>query len=263
MNWTQSSGPVARAFRGIGDYDRPGWLEDLSYLLENNMKVALMYGDRDYACNWIGGEAVSLAVNYTDSDSFRAAGYEGIQANDTYVGGQVRQYGNLSFSRVFESGHEVPSYQPETSYRIFMRALFNQDIATGKIDTAANGSYGTSGPADTFSFKNEDPPEPKGLCYTLDPQATCREEQIEALLNGSALVHNWILIDSNTTGLFPDIGGASNGTNQTTPSGGSSGTPSSPTTSPSAGANAGSSVRSMGVMLDLASAIVVAAFVMA
>jgi carboxypeptidase C (cathepsin A) len=52
LNWTQSSGTVSSAFRSIGDYPRDGWLEDLAFLLDSGIKVALVYGDRDYACNW-------------------------------------------------------------------------------------------------------------------------------------------------------------------------------------------------------------------
>lgn len=48
LNWSQSSNAVAQAFRGIGDYNRPGWKEDLAYLLDSGIKVALVYGDRDY-----------------------------------------------------------------------------------------------------------------------------------------------------------------------------------------------------------------------
>lgn len=78
-----------------------GYLEDIAYILDSGIKVALVYGDRDYACNWIGGEEVSLAINYTESDQFRSAGYAAIETNSSYVGGQVRQHGNFSFSRVF------------------------------------------------------------------------------------------------------------------------------------------------------------------
>ena len=78
-----------------------GYLEDIAYILDSGIKVALVFGDRDYACNWIGGEQVSLAINYTDSEQFRSAGYTPIQTNSSYVGGQVRQYGNFSFSRVY------------------------------------------------------------------------------------------------------------------------------------------------------------------
>ncbi|KAF2837047.1 alpha/beta-hydrolase [Patellaria atrata CBS 101060] len=205
LNWSQSNGVVAQQFRGIGDYPRAGWLEDLAYLLDEGIKVSLMYGDRDYACNWIGGEAVSLAINWSSTADFHAAGYAGIQTNETYVGGQVRQYGNLSFTRVFQAGHEVPYYAPQTAYEIFNRVLFNRDIATGTIDTAANSTYHTEGPADTWGFTDEPPEQPPGLCYVLDLEATCREDQYQSIVDGSALLHHWVLMDANTTRLFPDF----------------------------------------------------------
>ncbi|RMZ88721.1 hypothetical protein DV736_g4038, partial [Chaetothyriales sp. CBS 134916] len=148
VNYTNpgGNGPYA-AFQDTGDYPRGGFLEDISYLLDNGVKVAMVYGDRDYACNWIGGETVSLAVNYSKTPNFHAAGYTNISTNTSYVGGLVRQHGNFSFSRVFQAGHEVPAYQPETAYEIFTRALFNKDIATGKI--SLTDDYTTRGLANT------------------------------------------------------------------------------------------------------------------
>lgn len=207
LNWTQSSGTVSSAFRRIGDYPRPGWLEDLSYLLENGIKVALVYGDRDFACNWIGGEAVSLAIDWEHTQDYQAAGYANITVNDTYSGGLVRQYGNLSFSRVFQAGHEVPFYQPETAYQIFTRALFNRDIATGQIDTAANGSYASVGIADAFEVSNEPEDQPLQICYALDASATCTAAQIASIANGSAVLSSWVLEDANSTLLYPDLFG--------------------------------------------------------
>lgn len=104
MNWSQSIDSVYYAFGNIGDYPRSdmlGYLEDIAYILDSGIKVALAFGDSDYACNWIGGEEVSLAINYTESDQFRSAGYTPIQTNSSYIGGQVRQHGNFSFSRVY------------------------------------------------------------------------------------------------------------------------------------------------------------------
>jgi carboxypeptidase C (cathepsin A) len=49
LNWTQSSGTVSTEFRSMGDYPRPGWIEDLAFLLDNDIKVTLMYADGDYA----------------------------------------------------------------------------------------------------------------------------------------------------------------------------------------------------------------------
>ncbi|KZL86039.1 carboxypeptidase s1 [Colletotrichum incanum] len=194
LNWTGSSSASSSAFRGIGDYPRPGWIEDIAYLLHNGIKVSLMYGDRDFACNWIGGEEVALAIPWAGQEKFAAAGYEPLQTNCTYEGGQVRQYGNLSYIRVYQAGHAVPSYQPESAYRIFNRALFNKDIATGRIDTATNLTYSTLGPADTFGIKSEIPPQYEDFCYILDT-STCSSEQIAALRAGTAVVENYIMIE--------------------------------------------------------------------
>ncbi|RAR01961.1 carboxypeptidase s1 [Stemphylium lycopersici] len=186
LNWTQSNSAVSRAFRGIGDYPRPGWKEDLAYLLEEGIKVTLVYGDRDYACNWYGGELLSLAIPYDNATLFAEAGYAPVVVNDTYIGGQVRQYGNLSFTRVYEAGHEVPAYQPETAYKIFMRALFNRDISTGNVSIAESPDYATEGPSDVYNITNEPIVDAGAQCYVLDP-GQCTEDQWASVMNGTAL----------------------------------------------------------------------------
>ncbi|KAF7194192.1 Carboxypeptidase S1-like B [Pseudocercospora fuligena] len=207
LNWTRNHRVASNTFRRIGDYVRPGWLEDLAYLLERGIKVHLAYGDRDYACNWIGGEAVSLAINWTNSTAFANAGYTALMTNNTHEGGQVRQYRNLSFTRVYQAGHEVPWYQPETAYKIFMRALNNLDIATGTQNvTAQDGTlYGSVGTADTWHIKNEDPPEPLQFCYVLDLDDRCTDDQINAILNHTAEIQHYIVCDTNSTRLFPEL----------------------------------------------------------
>ena len=225
INYTQSNYAVNGAFYYTADYEREdirgGYLQDLAYLLDNGVKVAMMYGDRDYACNWLGGENVSLNTPYSQQDQFVRAGYANIQVNDSYVGGVVRQHGNFSFSRVFESGHEIPAYQPETALQIFNRAIFGMDIATGNISTsAANGSdYSTSGPESSFGIKNDVPDSPKGICYIFSLYSTCTEDQQAAVLNGSATIKDYILIDNYTVGIVPN--GTGDGTNGTGGTGGS------------------------------------------
>jgi hypothetical protein len=163
-------------------------------------------------------------VAYSKTSQFQSSGYVDIQINGTYNGGLVRQYGNFSFSRVFQSGHEVPAYQPEAAYEIFRRAMFNLDIASGKISTAQNGSYGTVGVSSTFSIKNKAPESPQPTCYTYALQSTCTNDQINSVLDGSALIHDYIVIDNNTAGLFPGIGNgtSSNGTSGTSTASGPS-----------------------------------------
>ena len=46
-----------------------------------------------------GGEAVSLALNYTHSEQFAAAGYEPFTVDGTEYG-EVRQYGNCTLPSI-------------------------------------------------------------------------------------------------------------------------------------------------------------------
>ena len=89
-----------------------------------------------------------------------------------------------------------------------MRALFNKDIATGLEHTGEGSNYSSEGPSDTWEFKNEQFEQPLQFCYTLDTGSTCTEEQIGALLNGSATVCRYIVKDRNSTVLFPELMGS-------------------------------------------------------
>jgi carboxypeptidase C (cathepsin A) len=110
LNYTQSNTDIYYAFQQTGDFVYPNFLEDLNMLLDAGVRVALFYGDADYICNWFGGQAISLAVDYKHSDKFAAAGYEPFTVDGVEYG-EVRQYGNFSFLRIYEAGHEVPFYQ--------------------------------------------------------------------------------------------------------------------------------------------------------
>jgi carboxypeptidase C (cathepsin A) len=131
VNYTTSNSEIYFAFQQTGDFVYDNFMEDLEQILDYGVRVSLIYGDADYICNWFGGEAVSLAMNYTHSEQsvilpfvslnvhsliilpfhhhrFRAAGYAPMTVNGTQYG-ETREYGNFSFTRVYEAGHEVSS----------------------------------------------------------------------------------------------------------------------------------------------------------
>ncbi|KAJ4348014.1 uncharacterized protein N0V89_009386 [Didymosphaeria variabile] len=144
INYTSaSSRNVSYGFQTTGDFVYP-LIDDLEEILEYGVRVALIYGDADYICNWFGGEAISLAVNYTHSESFRAAGYTPFVVNGVEHG-ETREYGNFSFTRIYEAGHEIPYYQPEASLEIFKRVLEGLVIPDGSM--AVTGDYATNGSA--------------------------------------------------------------------------------------------------------------------
>lgn len=166
--------------------------------------------------NWFGGEAVSLSINYTNSSDFHAAGYEPIHTNASYIGGVVRQYGNLSFSRVFQAGHGAAGQQPETAYRIMERVLYNRDVSTGTVSTASTfgydgSTYSSKGPSHSLGYRNEViPVHVLQVCYLLDVNQTCTDDQIDMIKNGSAVIKDYMIVDKNSTARYPAIVG--NGT---------------------------------------------------
>ena len=197
VNHTAISSAVYNAFQSTGDHTRQGMLEHIASILSSGIKVHLMYGDRDYACNWLGGEASSLKIPWEHQSDFAEAGYTPLVLSPVHSAGLTRQYGNLSFSRIYQAGHLVPSYQPEAAYEVFMRSLRNRDIATGTVDLGKvwekGEEYATWGPRDTWWMKSEVLPGPEPECYVL-MVGTCTEEQREWLRDGTAVVKDFILI---------------------------------------------------------------------
>lgn len=189
-------------FAKAGDVVRSSGLTNLASLLAHGIRVALIYGDADYICNWMGGEAVSLALArlgwqypagaqhqaYTQYPyaPFAEAGYADLVVNDSYVGGAVRQFGNLSFARVYDAGHMVPAYQPETAFKIFTRVINGLDIATGKPVNSSN--FSTRGPTrsthDNSKTYNSSSPGASPTCWIRSWRETCTENQAKALSAG-------------------------------------------------------------------------------
>ncbi|KAI0006839.1 alpha/beta-hydrolase [Xylariaceae sp. FL0662B] len=193
VNYTEISNTVGRAFNLTGDYARrnpEGYLENIATLLDSGIQVAMIHGDRDFACNWIGGERVSLGVNYAAKDEFRLAGYANVTIDGPDPVGHVRQHGLFSFTRVFQSGHMVPSYQPKVAYHILHRAMQGKDIATGEFD--ANGDFSTDGPFNSTATLIA-PPVPSVTCYLRGLPSTCAENQIKAVKDGTAVIENGVI----------------------------------------------------------------------
>ncbi|KAK4888979.1 hypothetical protein LTR27_012200 [Elasticomyces elasticus] len=162
VNYTEANNDIYWSFQSTGDFIYTNFIEDLEQILASGVRVSLFYGDADYICNWFGGQAISLALNYTHKAEFAAAGYEPLIYGGVEYG-EVRQYGNFSFARVYESGHEVPYYQPQAALAIFNRTINHFNIAngtipvTGTLETfgSANATHTASSvawPTDTASF---------------------------------------------------------------------------------------------------------------
>ncbi|KAF2827958.1 alpha/beta-hydrolase [Ophiobolus disseminans] len=191
LNFSIGANHIVDTFFGVTGDPFKVTISTLQGVVSSGVKVALVFGDRDYRCNWLGGEAVSLAL---DKPGFREAGYAHISTSANSSTGVVRQRNGLSFSRVFDAGHAVGAYQPETVSEIFERVMFDKDVATGKIDVKGNASYSSVGLESSFGIKNVLPESPKNECYVWDAVVTCTDDERKALADGSAVVEDFILV---------------------------------------------------------------------
>ncbi|KAH8730872.1 carboxypeptidase S1 [Phaeosphaeriaceae sp. PMI808] len=193
VNYTQYSGVAYDAFSRIGDAVRGTQLDSLAELLTRGVRVAFIYGDADIICNWYGGQNTSLElarVNPAYSSNFPNTGYADILVNKSYVGGHVRQYGNLSFSRIYDAGHFVPRHQPETAFTVLSRLIRGDDISTGqKINPF---KFSTKGIRDSSSHLNKIPVELNRVCWVREAFETCTEEERIAIKNGQGTVNSGI-----------------------------------------------------------------------
>jgi len=199
INYTQTNLQVVDAFTSTGDYERQAPIPEIAALLNAGVRVGFMYGDRDYICNWYGGEAVSLAVAAQTSPSyaslFPAAGYAPIIVNTSYIGGVVRQYGNLSFSRIYDAGHSVPAYQPETAFQVYARIMMGTSVSTGaQIDIS---SYNTTGPLNA-THTNSLPTSPSATCWLRNIPETCTDDQKNMILHNEGAIINGVLYDASS-----------------------------------------------------------------
>lgn len=69
-----------------------------------------------------------------------------------------------------------------------MRSIFGTDVATGRVSAAA---YSSKGPQSSRDIKNKLPDSPRGRCNIWQMQQTCTQEQIVALMSGTAWVTNY------------------------------------------------------------------------
>ena len=78
-------------------------------LLNDGFLVLIYAGDKDFTCDYLGNRAWTLQLEWKHGDDFQAA--EERDWNDG--GGLVRSSNGFTFLQVYDSGHLVPTDQPE------------------------------------------------------------------------------------------------------------------------------------------------------
>ncbi|KAI8319171.1 hypothetical protein GQ54DRAFT_299559 [Martensiomyces pterosporus] len=98
-------------------------------LLDAGIRVLIYNGDADWICNWYGGKAWALNLEWPGNDAFNDA--EDLVWNvAAKQAGEVRSFANFTLPRVFEAGHMAPYDQPENTLTMINRWLANRLFAT-------------------------------------------------------------------------------------------------------------------------------------
>lgn len=94
-------------------------------ILDNTDVEVLVYsGDKDWICNWRGGEAWTHDTKWKGKEEFNKQEYADWKVNDVPAG-SLKQYGNLHFLKVFEAGHMVPMNQPVAASHMINTLIAN------------------------------------------------------------------------------------------------------------------------------------------
>jgi len=81
--------------------------EKVTAVLAAGVDILVYSGDKDFICNWRGGEAWTNAVQWPGKEQFNAADYS-LWTVDGVAAGELKQFENLKFLRIYDAGHMVP-----------------------------------------------------------------------------------------------------------------------------------------------------------
>ena len=98
---------VNTLFGRTGD-DARTLLPQLGALVNSGLPTLIWAGDADINCNWLGGHASVLAMDWSGKEELNATPFTNMTINGTAVAA-IQNVRNFSFARVYAAGHEVVS----------------------------------------------------------------------------------------------------------------------------------------------------------
>ena len=105
----------------LGDWVH-SFSESVPAVLAANVRVVVYSGDKDFICNWRGGEKWTHDMAWPGQSKFVAAPYQSWNV-DGKPAGQVKSADGFTFLRVFHAGHMVPKDQPAVAQAMIDEVL--------------------------------------------------------------------------------------------------------------------------------------------
>ena len=108
-------------FANTGD-DSRSFLSTLSTVVQSGIAVILWAGDADWICNYEGGFNVVNSISWGSQSQFVNTPLKSYTVNGN-SSGLYKNVGNLNWLQVYQAGHEVPYYQPQTALQVFTQIM--------------------------------------------------------------------------------------------------------------------------------------------
>ncbi|KAE8394878.1 Alpha/Beta hydrolase protein [Aspergillus alliaceus] len=115
-------------FGRTGDIAR-STLPQLSEVVKAGVNVLVWAGTADWICNVDGSIAVANAVDFSGHDEFKGKALGAYKVNGKETG-QYKSVDNFHLLTVYDAGHEVPYYQPETALQAFTQILQKKPLSS-------------------------------------------------------------------------------------------------------------------------------------
>ena len=124
-NYTGCSNEVFAGFILTGDEAKP-FQQFIAELLDLDIPVLIYAGDKDFICNWLGNHAWTDNLEWKDHAAYEIAPMnEWILSDTLRSAGQIKNFGPLTFARIYDAGHMVPYDQPEASLEMVNQWISN------------------------------------------------------------------------------------------------------------------------------------------
>ncbi|KAI9485198.1 MAG: Alpha/Beta hydrolase protein [Benjaminiella poitrasii] len=118
------SGTVNADFQSTGDWMRP-YVQQLTALLNQHIRILAYAGDADFLCNWMGIRAWTLQLLWYGQREYQNQQDNPWHSKRTPSAGLLRKHNELAFLRIFDAGHMAPYDQPEIGLEMFTRWISN------------------------------------------------------------------------------------------------------------------------------------------
>ncbi|KIM82781.1 hypothetical protein PILCRDRAFT_784713 [Piloderma croceum F 1598] len=124
--YSECSDSVGANFAKTAD-DARTILPELSALVNSRLKTLIWAGDADINCNWLGGHASVLAMDWYGNETLHNTPMTNITIDGAAVAA-VQNVDHFSFARVYGAGHEVPAFKPKAALEIFSQIINKEQL---------------------------------------------------------------------------------------------------------------------------------------